>query len=53
MCGRGEQGRRCADVRRDDMWAVQTECVGDANDELAHRFRVHQVFAAFRMAKSR
>ena len=48
----GEQRCRGTDVRRDDVRLVQLEGIGEANDEVAHGFRIHQRFAPLRAAKS-
>jgi hypothetical protein len=47
--GRGEERGPAANIGADDMRVLEPECVGDANDGLAHRPQGQQRIAALGM----
>jgi hypothetical protein len=50
--GGGEQRGAGADVGADDVWVLEPERVGGADDELAHRPRRQKRVAALRMTEA-
>src|SRR5262249_39212187 len=50
--GGGKQHGGGPDVGADDVGVIQTEGVGDLEDEMSHRLRVHQRFAVVRSAEA-